>query len=243
MNNISELELNELKKIGKYSKENLEKLKNNYPIQYIIGYVDFFGYKIYVDENTLIPRYETEYLVEKTLNYIKKYKFENPKILDLCTGTGCIGLTLKKELPNSDITLSDISLKALKIANKNKNNLNVDVSIIESDLFKNIKNKFDIIISNPPYVMASENLPETVKYEPSLALYSGLKGIDHITKILNEASVYLNNKYIIALEINEQSKEDLTEYIENNYKDKITYSFEKDLTGRIRYLFIFKNCE
>lgn len=235
---INELDLKELKKLNKYTKRNIKKIENNYPIQYIIGYVDFYGNKINVNKNTLIPRYETEYLIEKTLKYIKKYNFEEPKILDLCTGSGAIGLTIKKGLPNSEVTLSDISAKALRVAKKNMKELNLKVNIIKSDLFNNIKGKFDIIISNPPYVMTSEKLPKEVTYEPELALYSGEKGINHIERIFKEINNHLSEKYIIALEINEKSEKDLTRLVKEYFNNKINYSFEKDLAGKIRYLFI-----
>ncbi len=237
------LEIEELKKIGKYNKKTIKKLQNNYPIQYLIGYVDFYGLKININKHTLIPRYETEYLIEKTLKYIEKYNFKNPKILDLCTGSGCIGLTLKKQLPYSFVTMSDISRSALKVAKKNKLEQNLDVKIIRSNLFKNIKDKdFDIIISNPPYVMTTEKLPTNVLKEPHSALFSGKNGTTHIEKILKSAPLHLKNKYLIAIEINEKSESDLTKIINKNLKD-ITYKFEKDLTGKTRYLFIFKNCE
>lgn len=239
--NISELEIEELKKIGKYNEENIAKIKNNYPVQYIIGYVNFYGLNIKVNESVLIPRYETEYLIEKTIKYIKELNIENPKILDMCTGSGCIGLTLKHEIPTSNITMSDISKQALKVATTNKNELKLDVNIIESDLYTNITDKdYDVIISNPPYVMEDEVLPENVKHEPSLALYSPNKGTYHIEKILQEAEKYLKNKFLIALEINEKSEEDLS-VIVNKYFKNITYKFEKDLTGRTRYLFIIKS--
>lgn len=135
---INELDKQELISLNKWNENTLKLLENNYPVQYIIGYVDFYGLKIFVNENTLIPRYETEYLVEKTLNLIKKYKLENIKILDLCTGSGAIGLTLKSMLPKSKVTLSDISVSALEVAKQNKENLSLDVNIIESDLFSNI---------------------------------------------------------------------------------------------------------
>ena len=117
---INNLDKEELIKLNKFTKKNIKKIENDYPVQYIIGYVNFYGLKINVNKNVLIPRYETEYLVEKTLKYIAKLNFTNPKILDLCTGSGAIGLTLKKELPESTITMSDISSKALKVARKNK---------------------------------------------------------------------------------------------------------------------------
>ncbi len=236
---MNKLDKEELIKLGKYNKKNLKKIQNNYPIQYIIGYVNFYGLKINVNKNVLIPRFETEYLVEKTLKYIKELNFNNPKILDLCTGTGAIGLTLKKELPSSNVTLSDISGKALKIAKKNKKELNLDVKIIKSDLFNKINDKYDIIISNPPYVMTEEILPPNVLKEPKIALYSGEKGLNHIEKIFKSINEHTNDKYLIALEINEKSEKELTKLIKKYFSKNINYKFEKDLAEKTRYLFIF----
>ena len=235
---INELDKKELIKLNKWNDQTISLLEKSYPVQYIIGYVDFYGLKINVNEFTLIPRYETEYLIELTLKEIKKMNLDNPKILDLCTGSGAIGLTLKSLLPSSEVTLSDISKDALMVANKNKNELNLDVNIIESDLFKNIQGKFDIIISNPPYVMTNETLPKDVLYEPHLALYSGPKGIDHIEEIFKNIKSHLNNKYLIALEINEKSEPDITNLIKTYFEKNINYKFMKDLAGKTRYLFI-----
>lgn len=235
---INELDKKELIKLNKWNKLTMSLLEKDYPVQYIIGYVDFYGLKINVNEFTLIPRYETEYLIELTLKEIKKMNLANPKILDLCTGSGAIGLTLKSLLPSSEVTLSDISKDALMVANKNKNELNLDVNIIESDLFKNIQGKFDVIISNPPYVMTNEPLPKDVLYEPHLALYSGPKGIDHIEEIFKNIKSHLNNKYLIALEINEKSEPDITNLIKTYFEKNINYKFMKDLAGKTRYLFI-----
>lgn len=235
---INELDKKELIKLNKWNKLTMSLLEKDYPVQYIIGYVDFYGLKINVNEFTLIPRYETEYLIELTLKEIKKMNLDNPKILDLCTGSGAIGLTLKSLLPSSEVTLSDISKDALMVANKNKNELNLDVNIIESDLFKNIPGKFDVIISNPPYVMTNETLPKEVLYEPHLALYSGPKGIDHIEEIFKNIKSHLNNKHLIALEINEKSEPDITNLIKTYFEKNINYKFMKDLAGKTRYLFI-----
>ncbi len=235
---INELDKRELIKLNKWNKLTMSLLEKDYPVQYIIGYVDFYGLKINVNEFTLIPRYETEYLIELTLKEIKNMNLANPKILDLCTGSGAIGLTLKSLLPSSEVTLSDISKDALMVANKNKNELNLDVNIIESDLFKNIPGKFDVIISNPPYVMTNETLPKDVLYEPHLALYSGPKGIDHIEEIFKNIKSHLNNKYLIALEINEKSEPDITNLIKTYFEKNINYKFMKDLAGKTRYLFI-----
>lgn len=235
---INELDKKELIKLNKWNKLTMSLLEKDYPVQYIIGYVDFYGLKINVNEFTLIPRYETEYLIELTLKEIKKLNLDNPKILDLCTGSGAIGLTLKSLLPSSEVTLSDISKDALMVANKNKNELNLDVNIIESDLFKNIPGKFDVIISNPPYVMTNETLPKDVLYEPHPALYSGPKGIDHIEEIFKNIKSHLNNKYLIALEINEKSETDIINLIKTYFEKNINYKFMKDLAGKTRYLFI-----
>lgn len=235
---INELDKKELIKLNKWNKLTMSLVEKDYPVQYIIGYVDFYGLKINVNEFTLIPRYETEYLIELTLKELKKMNLANPKILDLCTGSGAIGLTLKSLLPSSEVTLSDISKDALMVANKNKNELNLDVNIIESDLFKNIPGKFDVIISNPPYVMTNETLPKDVLYEPHLALYSGPKGIDHIEEIFKNIKSHLNNKYLIALEINEKSEPDITNLLKTYFEKNINYKFMKDLAGKTRYLFI-----
>ena len=235
---INELDKKELIKLNKWNKLTMSLLEKDYPVQYIIGYVDFYGLKINVNEFTLIPRYETEYLIELTIKEIQQMNLTNLNILDLCTGSGAIGLTLKSLLPSSEVTLSDISKDALMVANKNKNELNLDVNIIESDLFKNIQGKFDIIISNPPYVMTNETLPKDVLYEPHLALFSGPKGIDHIEEIFKNIKSHLNNKYLIALEINEKSETDITNLIKTYFEKNINYKFMKDLAGKTRYLFI-----
>lgn len=235
---INELDKKELIKLNKWNKLTMSLLEKDYPVQYIIGYVDFYGLKINVNEFTLIPRYETEYLIELTIKEIQQMNLTNLNILDLCTGSGAIGLTLKSLLPSSEVTLSDISKDALMVANKNKNELNLDVNIIESDLFKNIQGKFDIIISNPPYVMTNETLPKDVLYEPHLALFSGPKGIDHIEEIFKNIKSHLNNKYLIALEINEKSEPDIINLIKTYFEKNINYKFMKDLAGKTRYLFI-----
>lgn len=234
---LTELDKQELVKINKYNKETIDKINNGYPIQYIIGNVNFYGYEMKVTEDTLIPRFETETLVEKTIKYAKKLNKDNLKILDLCTGTGCIGITLKREIPSSEVTISDISEKALEVAKENSKTNHTDINIIKSDLFENISNKFDIIVSNPPYIPNNEVLPINVLHEPHNALFGGDKGTEIIEKILSEINNYLNDKYIVALEIHENSKKDLEILLNKHFKD-IKYSFENDLTGRLRYLFI-----
>ncbi len=234
---ISKIEIEELRKTKKYTQKNIKKIMKNYPSQYIIGYVNFYGYKILVNKNVLIPRYETETLVYKTLKYMKDKKIRNPKILDLCTGSGCIAITLKKELLNADVTATDISIKALSLAKKNAKINNVDIKYIKSNLFKKIKNeKYDVIISNPPYIPTKEKLSKIVKHEPRRALYGGKNGTKLILQILKDYKEYLKPQGILTIEIHETHKKILKKVLEEN---KLNYTFEKDLTGKNRYLFIF----
>ena len=205
--------MNNEKYLKKYlSKEKLEeglrKLKQGIPIQYIIGNVNFYGNIIKVNENVLIPRFETELLVEKTINYIKAYFEKDIKILDIGTGSGAIAITLKKEL-NAKIDAIDISDKALKVAKENAKNNQTDINFFQSNIFSTVKGKYDVIISNPPYISEDEEIEDIVKNnEPHIALFAKNKGLEFYERILKEASNYINNKAIIAFEIGKyQGKE------------------------------------
>lgn len=227
--------------LKKYVKENLdeaiERYKNGEPVQYIIGNVNFYGNTIKVNKNVLIPRFETEELVEKTIKRIKNKFDQQINILDLCTGSGCIAITLKKEL-NSNITATDISIDALEVAKENIKLNNVDIKLIESNLFSNINDKFDCIISNPPYISYDEEIDDIVKNnEPNIALYAPNKGLYFYEEILKNIKKYLNDKFIIAFEIGYKQGNDLVE-ITNKYLDNVNISVEKDLQGRDRFLFI-----
>jgi release factor glutamine methyltransferase len=174
------------------------------PLQYIIGQVEFLGLTIQVGHGVLIPRPETELVTLEAINLIKKYRFK--KILDLCTGSGCIALSIAKEFPNIDIIGTDISPCALKFARLNaiSNNIN-NVTFIETSLIEGIMDKtFDSIISNPPYIKTSviNNLqPEIRSYEPTDALDGGVDGLDFYRKILTQAPKILNPNGIIVFEI------------------------------------------
>ena len=239
--NIAKTEAEELIKVSNNIEKDINKLKKGYPIQYLIGYSNFYGYKIEINKNVLIPRFETELLVEKSLNYIKKFKIKNPLILDLCTGSGAISVAIGKNL-NCELFASDIDSKCLKLAKKNIKINNLNIKLIKSNLYKNIIGKFDIIISNPPYISKKENIEDIVKNnEPKKALFSKKKGTYHIKKIILESSKYLNEKSLIALEIGSLQEKELEEFCKKiNIKN---FVFEKDLTGKTRYLFIFNNIE
>lgn len=225
--------------IEKLYKSSLEALKENKPIQYVICNVNFYGIKFIVNKNVLIPRFETEELVEQVVEYTKDLNKDKIKILDLGCGSGAIGLTLKSILKDSEVTLVDISKEALEIAKLNANNLNLDVTFIESDWFSNVKlEKYDIIVSNPPYIRTDEEIEEIVKNnEPSLALYGGVDGLDCYRKILANIKSYLNNKFLIAFEIGESQKEEIYDIV-NKYLKDIEITCKKDLYGRNRMIFV-----
>lgn len=223
--------------------EGIKLLKKGISPQYIVGNVDFYGNIIEVNKNVLIPRFETELLVEKTIMYIQKLfpkdKISNLKILDIGTGSGCIAITLKKEL-NSQITGIDISNQALKVAKKNLNNNQVEVTLYQSDVFSKVTGKFDIIISNPPYIRYDEEIEEVVKdNEPHLALYAEENGLYFYKKILNQANLYLENKFLIAFEIGEKQGEDVKN-LAYQYLKNIEVKIEKDYSNRDRFVFIMK---
>ena len=244
---INPLELNlhlhdivEKELVDKYQ-ECLKRLEDGEPIQYALKNVNFYGLDFYVDERVLIPRFETEELVFNTNYYINKYFSSKAKVLDLGTGSGCIGLTLKNLNKNLDVTLSDISKKSLEVARLNAGNLHLDVNIIESDLFSNINSKFDVIISNPPYVAFDDEISEIVlRNEPKTALFAGNDGLEYYEKILAECENYLSSKFMISFEIGCNQKEKVLEII-NKYLKDVKVICKKDMSGRDRMIFIFKN--
>ena len=225
-------------KINLY-KESLQALNENRPIQYVIGHVNFYGLKFKVNENVLIPRFETEELVENIKNYLEKKNITNPKILDLGCGSGVIGLTLKHFFKDADVTLVDISDEAQEVAKSNTKSLGLDVKFIKSDWFSNVPvDKYDVIVSNPPYIMTDEEIEEIVKNnEPHLALYADDNGLYFYKEIIKKAKKYLNEKSVLAFEIGMTQGNYLKEYA-NHYFPNSKISIEKDLTGRDRYLFI-----
>ncbi len=214
------------------------KLKKGYPVQYLIGNVEFYNSIIKVNKNVLIPRFETELLVEKTINYAKKMFNKKLDIIDFGTGSGCIAIALKKEL-DANITAVDISSEALKLAQENAILNEVDINFIEGDIAKKPLGKYDIIISNPPYLSYDGFVEEKVKkYEPHLALFAADDGIYFYKKILAYSKDILKEKFLIAFEIGSDEKESLTKLLEEHYPN-YKYEFQKDFHNLDRYLFIF----
>ncbi len=221
--------------------EKIQKLKENKPIQYVLGNVNFYGNSFFVDENVLIPRFETEELVENTIFYINQlFPKKDLKVIDLGCGSGCIGITLKKKIPFLDVTLLDISPLALEVARKNANNLGVSVSFLEGDMLENISEKFDVIISNPPYLCDAEEIDSLVSQnEPPLALYGGEDGLDYYRKIFLKAPSCVSSSFLIALEIGENQREAIVTLAKTTFP-AATIEAKKDLQGRDRMIFIFQ---
>ncbi len=225
--------------VNKY-KEQVLMVKDNVPIQYVIGNVNFYGNTFVVNKNVLIPRFETEELVENSINIIKDM-FDYPiNIIDLGCGSGCIGLSLKKKLDNVNVTLLDISEDALNVAKENASNLDCDVTFIQSDMWNNVTDKYDVVISNPPYIKTNEEIEDLVyNNEPHLALFGGIDGLDYYKKIREGLLNHVNDKYLVAIEIGYDQKDDVVKIFSD--LPNIEILTKKDLSGRDRMIFI-KSC-
>ena len=270
---------------GKVKEELLEELERalkqreqRVPLQYLMGECEFMGYDFYVDERVLIPRQDTECLVELAVESIREKKVklgqeyseadhgenvskENTvkydgnygmqhcekcgadnkkserkstkvKVLDLCTGSGCIGISVAKLSPDTEVTLADISEGALSVAKKNADNLGADVTLIRGNLFENIEGRFDYILSNPPYIPSEviEGLmPEVKEHEPRLALDGEVDGLSFYRKIINEAPDYLNPEGRIYFEIGAEQGKDLIRLMDERGFSEV--KVHKDLAG------------
>ena len=209
----------------------IKKLIEGVPLQHITHQQEFMKLMFYVDENVLIPRPDTEILVEEVIELAKSINAK--KILDLCTGSGAIAVSLAKYIEGSQITATDISRKALSIAKLNATNNNVEdkITFVSSDLFQNIsEEKYDIIVSNPPYIKRKviKTLDKEVKREPIIALDGGNDGLDFYKKIIGNAYQHLKYKGYLCLEIGYDQKDEVIDLINKEEKYIDTYS-KKDL--------------
>ena len=236
----------EIEYLKKYLKDKdmetaIWELESGIPVQYIVGSVDFYGNIFKVTKDTLIPRFETELLVEKSINYINKYfKDKIIDVLDIGTGSGCIAITINK-LINSNVDAVDISDKAIEVAKENNKINNTDVNVIVSDVFSNVNKRYDVIISNPPYISYDEEIMDIVyDNEPHSALFALDKGLYFYDKILSECRKYLNDKFLIAFEIGYKQGNDIINII-NKYFDNVNISLEKDYNGRDRFIFVWNH--
>lgn len=223
--------------IEKKYKDLMEELIEGKPLQYIMHTQEFMNLNFYVDENVLIPQPDTETLVLQAIKRIKQYENNNIKVLDLCTGSGAIAISLAKEFENKNVQVyaSDISSKALEVAKKNAMQNNVQINFINSNMFESIKEKFDIIVSNPPYIETKviNKLSKDVQSEPYIALDGGEDGLKYYKIIASEYEKYLNDNGTLLLEIGYDQKQSVTELFINKRVECI-----KDLAQNDRVIIV-----
>ncbi len=222
----------------------IERYINGEMIEYILNKSYFLSIPFYVDKNVLIPRQETEQLVLRTKELVKElFGNTNVVIADVCTGSGCIGLSLKKQLNTATVYLSDISNEALNVAKKNSELLGLDANLLLGDMLNPfIENniKCDVLVCNPPYIQDVSTIDKkTWEQEPHLALLANPDTLFY-EKVLKDYQKIINNKYLLAFEIGENMKESLKPLIKK-YCPDADYSFEKDIYGKTRFLFIKKD--
>ena len=232
------------------SKENEDKyfsliekhIKEDVPLSHLVGFEYFYDRKYKVTKDVLSPRMETEELIYKVIEYVKVSNKNNFKILDLCTGSGIISITLKKELSqfSIDVVASDISEEAIKVAKENAQSHDATIKFIQSDIFNNIADKFDIIVSNPPYIDRKDEVTmqdNVLKYDPHLALFAEEEGMYFYRNIIEKADNYLNDNGIIFFEIGYDQKEKIIKLADMNGYSAEVY---KDINGRDRMAFLVR---
>ncbi len=210
--------------------DGIAKRAKHIPVQYITGKQSFYGLEFEVNSNVLIPRQDTEILVEECL---KRFgHMPDAKVLDLCTGSGCIAISLKKNMEHCRMTAADISEQALEVAKRNADHLNAEVTFLKSDLFENVEGMFDLIVSNPPYIPTKviETLaPEVREHEPHLALDGTGDGLLFYRKIVAKGKSHLKENGCFAFEIGFDQAEDVSNILEENGFTRIQVI--KDLPG------------
>ena len=217
-----------------------------YPVQYIKGVETFFGRDFKVNEDVLIPRYETEELVENILYAIDDY-FDDYTSIDLCdvgTGSGAIAISLKCEEERLNVVATDISEEALVVARENAQNLEADVTFYQGDMLQPLIDrgiKVDIFVSNPPYIPAEQDIEAVVKdNEPHVALFGGKDGLYFYRKIFERATEVLKDRAILAFEMGFDQKEDMAKEVEH-YFPNTPFEILQDMNGKDRMLFIYYN--
>lgn len=211
-------------------------IEKNMPLSHLAGFEYFYDRKFKVTKDVLSPRSETEELIYKVIEYIKSINKNNIKILDLCTGSGIIGITLRKELESKSIEVvaSDISEEALKVAKENAIMNEAEVKFIQSDIFENINEKFDIIVSNPPYIAYNDKVTmeeNVLNYDPHLALFAEEDGMYFYREIVENAKEYLEEDGLVFFEIGYDQREKILKLAnENGFKAEVY----KDINGRDR---------
>lgn len=215
-------------------------ITNNIPVQYLIGYVYFYGYQFLVDEGVLIPRYETEELVANVLiEYDELFQGEKVRLVDIGTGSGAIAISLALEEPNLDVSATDISLEALEVARKNSEHLNAKVTFYAGDMIEPVLGqKYDILVSNPPYIPSSELVDSIIsENEPHVALFGGDDGMKFYEIILKNAHRILNPKNFLAFEHAYDKQQEMHSLARHYFPNARIYTL-KDMQGKDRMTFV-----
>ena len=232
------------------SKENEEKyfsliekhIKEDVPLSHLVGFEYFYDRKFKVTKDVLSPRMETEELIYKVIEYVKANNKNNLKILDLCTGSGIIAITIKKELEqvSVDVIASDISEEAIEVAKENARFHEATIKFIKSDIFNNIDDKFDIIVSNPPYIDRKDEVTmkeNVLNYDPHLALFAEEEGMYFYRKIIEQAKDYLKENGVMFFEIGYDQKDKI---IKLSKKNGYLAQVYKDINNRDRMAFLVR---
>ena len=239
-NNLSEQISKEIE--DKYFSLIEKHIKEDVPLSHLVGFEYFYDRKYKVTKDVLSPRMETEELMYKVIEYVKASNKNKFKILDLCTGSGIIAITLKKELEqvSVDVIASDISEEAIEVAKENAQSHDATIKFLKSDIFNNIDNKFDIIVSNPPYIDRKDEVTmqdNVLKYDPHLALFAEEEGMYFYRKIIEQANDYLNENGVIFFEIGYDQKDKIIKLADMNGFSAEVY---RDINGRDRMAFLVR---
>lgn len=216
-------------------------LDENIPVQYLVGYSCFYGYDFIVNEHVLIPRFETEELVENILyRYDQYFKGQTVDVCDLATGSGCIGISLALEEKHMRVVATDISSEALEVARENNDKLGADVTFLKGDMLEPLQGRrFDIFVSNPPYIPEDEPVMSLVKEnEPNLALFGGKDGMKFYRIILSGVKLFLKDRAILCFEHGYDKKEEMLKLAAQYFEDA-RVEVLKDLEGKDRMTFIY----
>ena len=237
MNKLSDIDIKTLKEHNvSITKDLIDKINAGYPLQYIVGDVNFYGYPFKVSEDVLIPRFETEQLIEQVLK--KRINFNN--VIDLCSGSGVIGITIALET-NAKVDMVELSNDAIEIAKDNVKIHKIEdkINIINADIFNyEIEDKYDLIISNPPYLTHQDDISPNTRFEPEMALYSDVDPIRFYKRIIDQVA-NLKKWQLVAFEIGEEESQDIIHYA--NHKGLHNIYCIKDYNERDRFVFIEKN--
>lgn len=215
----------------------VKKRSEGYPLQYLLGQWEFYGYPFKVNENVLIPRADTELIIENVLEICRKNNLTSPKIADLCSGSGCIAITLKKQIPSAEVYAMEISKKAVEIIHSNAVLNNAEINILNDDVLNPETENlpiFDIIVSNPPYLTQQEmdTLQKEVTFEPPLALFGGADGLDFYRRMTSIWKNFLRKDGWLIYESGDGQHEDIKNILGKNNFYNITLS--RDLNNIIR---------